>query len=233
MTIGAAIGAAGLWLLVAAVVGVLVGRRLLADPYYRLPADRLMLHLPIVGKLLRETMAARLTRTLGSLLQNGVPLIAALGIRFVGERTAQLLAEEFGSLDAIATATQEELQEAPDVGPKVAESLFQFFREPRNQELVDRLRAAGLHFDYESKRPKGGGSLNGLVFVLTGTLPTLSREDAKKLIESAGGKVTGSVSKKTNYVVTGEDPGSKLAKARELGVNVIGEAELLDLVKAG
>jgi DNA ligase (NAD+) len=160
-------------------------------------------------------------------------VIAALGIRFVGERTAQLLAEEFGSLDAIATATLEELQEAPDVGPKVAESLFQFFREPRNQELVDRLRAAGLRFDYESKRPRGGGSLNGLVFVLTGTLPTLSREDAKKLIESAGGKVTGSVSKKTNYVVAGEDPGSKLTKARELGVNVIGEAELLDLIKAG
>jgi DNA ligase (NAD+) len=118
------------------------------------------------------------------------------------------------------------------VGPKVAESVFRFFREPRNQALVDRLHAAGLRFEHQSGRPRGG-ALKGLTFVLTGTLPSLSREDAKRLIEGAGGKVTGSVSKKTNYVVAGEDSGSKLDKARAMGVQVVNEPQLLELIKLG
>jgi DNA ligase (NAD+) len=177
--------------------------------------------------------AANIIRNIEKSKKNPLPrVLSALGIRFVGERTAELMAEEFGSLEAIATAGLEELQEAPEVGPKVAESVFQFFREPRNQELVDRLRAAGLQFEHSSARPKGG-PLKGLSFVLTGSLPTLTREDAKRMIETAGGKVVGSVSKKTNYLIAGEDPGSKLAKAKSLGVQVLSEAQLLELIKIG
>ena len=116
------------------------------------------------------------------------------------------------------------------MGPKVAESIFQFFREPRNQELVERLRQAGLAFTYQLKRPQDG-PLKGLTFVLTGTLPHLTRDDAKKLIETAGGKVIGSVSKKTSYVVAGDDPGSKFDKAQQMGVPVVNEEQLLDLIK--
>ena len=177
--------------------------------------------------------AANILRNIENSKTNPLPrVLSALGIRFVGERTAELLAEEFGAMDAISGASVEELQGAPEVGPKVAESVFRFFREPRNQELVERLRAAGLRFLHESGRTRGG-ALNGLTFVLTGTLPTLSREEAKQLIEIAGGKVTGSVSKKTNYVVAGEDSGSKLAKARSLGVQVFTEQQLLELIKLG
>ena len=126
-------------------------------------------------------------------------MLSALGIRFVGERTAELSGGGFGSLDAIAAAAVEELQQAEEVGPKVAESIFQFFREPRNQELVERLRAAGLQFHHQSSAAQGGGRSMGLTFVLTGTLPTLTRRRSQALIEAAGGKVSGSVSRKTSY----------------------------------
>ncbi len=177
--------------------------------------------------------AANIIRNIEKSKKNPLPrVLSALGIRFVGERTAELLAEEFGTMDAIATAGLEDLQKAQEVGPKVAESVFQFFREPRNRELVDRLRAAGLQFEYQYRRPKGG-PFEGLVFVLTGTLPNLSRDEAKRMIEGAGGKVTNSVSKNTNYVVAGEDPGTKLAKARQMGVQVLNEAQLIELLKIG
>ena len=120
------------------------------------------------------------------------------------------------------------LQRAEEVGPKVAESVYQFFHESHNQELIERLRAAGLQFAYEVKR-KAGGPFQGMVFVLTGTLPSLSREEATHLVESGGGKVTGSVSRKTNYVIAGADAGSKLDKAKSLGITVIDEAKLLEL----
>ena len=139
------------------------------------------------------------------------------------------LAEAFGGMDRIAQASVDELQRAEEVGPKVAESVYQFFHEPRNQELVERLRAAGLKFEYEAKRKKGG-PFAGMTFVLTGSLPNLSREEATQLIEAAGGKVSGSVSRKTNYVVAGEDAGSKLDKARGLRVEVIDERRLLELL---
>ena len=170
--------------------------------------------------------AGNVIRNIAKSKENPMPrVISALGIRFVGERTAVFLAESFGTLDAIAGATAEELQKAEEVGPKVAASLADFFREPTNRELLDRLRAAGLQFTYEFTRPQGG-PLEGKIFVLTGTLPTLSREQAKELIERAGGKVSGSVSKKTNYIVAGEDSGSKLAKARELGIPILTEDDL-------
>jgi DNA ligase (NAD+) len=156
-------------------------------------------------------------------------VLGSLGIRFVGERTAELLAEYFGSMEKIAAATAEELQQAQEVGPKVAESIQDFFREPHNKELVARLKHAGLMFDHIVIR-KPAGPLMGKIFVLTGTLPTLKREEAKYRIEAAGGKVAAAVSKKTDFVVAGEDAGSKLDKAGALGITVISEADLLGIL---
>jgi len=155
-------------------------------------------------------------------------ILNGLGIPFVGERTAQLLADTFGDLDKIAAGDEDELQKAEEVGPKVARSIHQFFKEKHNQALVEKLRSEGFTFTYAVK--KRSGALQGLTFVLTGTLPTLTREDAKERIETAGGKVAGSVSKKTNYVVAGEEAGSKLDKAKQLGIEVIGEARLLEMI---
>jgi DNA ligase (NAD+) len=157
-------------------------------------------------------------------------VIYGLGIRFVGERTAQFLAEHFGSLDAIMKASAEELQEVNEVGPRIAESIAEFFSDEHNRQLVNDLRKAGLTLTGEKKEK--GTKLAGKTFVLTGTLERYSRDEAKKMIEDAGGRVSGSVSKKTDYVVAGSDAGSKLDKARELGVTVIGEDEMETLVGA-
>ena len=151
-------------------------------------------------------------------------VLYGLGIRFVGERTAQLLAEEFGSMAALMAASAEELERVNEVGPRVAQAIREFFDESRNRDLVHKLEKAGLTMTAEKR--KKTSQLEGLTFVLTGTLPNLSREDAKARIEAAGGRVSGSVSKKTNYVVAGEEAGSKLDKAKELGVSVIDEAGL-------
>jgi DNA ligase (NAD+) len=156
-------------------------------------------------------------------------LIFALGIRFVGERTGQLLAEHFASLDKLAKASEAELLEVEEVGPRVAESILEFFREAQNLKVIAKLRKAGLQFE-QAKVYKPQGNLAGKQFVLTGTLPRYSRDEAKKMIEEAGGRVTGSVSKKTDYVVVGADPGSKFDKARALGVRTIEEGELLELL---
>jgi len=151
-------------------------------------------------------------------------VIYGLGIRMVGERTAQFLAEHFGALEAIETASEEELLKVEEVGPRIAKSIVEFFAEPKNRELVDELRAAGLTL--RGKKKERGTKLTGKTFVLTGTLTNYSRDEAKKMIEDAGGKVTGSVSKKTDYVVAGADAGSKLDKAKELGVEIINETEM-------
>src|SRR5229473_2072156 len=147
-----------------------------------------------------------------------------LGMRFVGERTAQFLAEHFGSMEALERASQEQLQDVNEVGPRIAESIVEFFSIAANRKLVDRLREAGLTLT--GKKKQRGTKLAGKTFVLTGTLAHFTRDEAKKMIEDAGGKVTGSVSKKTDYVVAGADAGSKLDKAREIGVAVIDENEL-------
>jgi len=154
-------------------------------------------------------------------------VIYGLGIRFVGERTAQFLAEDLGSMDALMNASEEELQQVNEVGPRIAQSIVEFFQEPKNRELVKRLGEADLTFAGTKK--KRGTKLAGKTFVLTGTL-TLPRDQVKKKIEDAGGRVSGSVSKKTDYIVAGTDAGSKLDKARELGVSVIGEKDLDDLL---
>jgi DNA ligase (NAD+) len=155
-------------------------------------------------------------------------VIYGLGIRMVGERTAQFLAEHFGSMDALMKAAEEELQEVNEVGPRIAQSIVEFFQEPKNRALVKQLDDLGLRMTGTKKAR--GTKLAGKTFVLTGTLTHFTRDQAKKMIEDAGGRVSGSVSKKTDYVVAGDDAGSKLEKARELGVKVIGEKEMQELV---
>jgi DNA ligase (NAD+) len=155
-------------------------------------------------------------------------VIYGLGIRMVGERTAQFLAEHFGSMEAIEQASAEELQNVGEVGPKIAESIAEFFSIAANRKLIERLREAGLTLKGQKK--ERGTKLAGKIFVLTGTLAHFTRDEAKKMIEDAGGKVTGSVSKKTDYVVAGADAGSKLDKAKELKVAVIDEKELEELL---
>ena len=155
-------------------------------------------------------------------------LLSGLGIPFVGERTAQILADRFGGIDALMQADEAQLQTAEEVGPKVSESIRKFFAEPHNRELIERLRAAGLQFEGEIRNTTSFGPFTGMTFVLTGTLPTLSREEAKQKIEAAGGKVTGSVSKKTSVVVAGEEAGSKLERARELDIEVWTESRLFE-----
>ena len=157
--------------------------------------------------------------------------IYALGIRQVGEATAKDLARHFGSMDRLMDASVEQLLEVNDVGPIVAQSIQQFFAQPHHREIVEQLRAAGLHWD------EGDGTadlspkpLAGRTVVLTGTLPTLSRDEAKELLEAAGAKVAGSVSKKTSYVVAGAEAGSKLDKAVELGIPVLDEDGLRALL---
>jgi len=155
-------------------------------------------------------------------------VIYGLGIRFVGERTAQFLAEHFGSMDALMNASEEELQQVNEVGPRIAQSIAEFFQEPKNRDLVKRLREAKLTFT--GKKKERGTKLAGKTFVLTGTLAHYTRDEAKKMIEDAGGRVSGSVSKKTDYVVAGTDAGSKLEKAKELGISVIAEKALEELL---
>ncbi len=157
--------------------------------------------------------------------------IYALGIRHVGESTAKALARHFGQLDVLLDATEEQVLEVDDIGPVVARSVLSFLADPLNRELIEQLRAAGIHWE-ESAPAQRVTPLSGKTFVLTGTLPTLKRDEAQAMIEAAGGKVAGSVSKKTSYVVAGEEAGSKLAKAEELGVPVLDEAGLLKLLES-
>ncbi len=155
----------------------------------------------------------------------------ALGIRHVGEATARDLSRHFGTLDAIMNANVDQLLQVPDVGPVVAESLHTFFAQPHNREVVEQLRACGVHWPEGEPVAAASLPLAGKTVVLTGTLPTLSRDDAKSLLEAAGAKVAGSVSKKTHYVVAGAEAGSKLDKARELGIPVLDEVGLRALLE--
>ena len=191
---------------------------------YGLTEDDL-LSLERIGEKTAQALLAQVERSKSAPLDR---VLLGLGIRFVGERTAQLLAESFGSMGALMAATTDELERVNEVGPRVAAAVREFLDEPRNLALIDRLRAAGLTFTAEMR--KKSSLLEGKTFVITGTLPTLSREQAKEKIESNGGRVSGSVSKKTSYVVAGEEAGSKLAKAQELGVAVLDEAGLLAMI---
>jgi DNA ligase (NAD+) len=159
-------------------------------------------------------------------------LIFGLGILHVGAGVAKSLGRHFATLDDLMKTSVVELTATEDVGEVIAQSLFDWFQESRNQSLVQRLREAGLNFRSQSYQPisnAGAGLFFGKTFVLTGTLPTLKREEAAAKIEALGGKVSGSVSKKTDYLLAGEDAGSKLAKAKTLGVPIISEADFIEL----
>jgi DNA ligase (NAD+) len=191
-------------------------------------ADIYKLTEPTVVELERmgEKSAQNLIEEISKSRSRSLPrLIFALGIRFVGERTATLLADAFGSLNDLANASLEELEAVFEVGPKVAASIHSYFREPRNMDLIKSLPGELQRLTQERKASRSA-SLAGKTFVLTGTLERWSRDEAKRRIEQSGGRVTASVSKKTDYLVAGSDPGSKLDKAKELGVTVISEREL-------
>ena len=198
------------------------------------PADLFKLDVDTIAGLERmagksaANLVGALARARNSTLER---FIYALGIRHVGESTARDLARYFGRLEPIISASEEELLHVPDVGPVVAASIARFFAEAHNREGIDQLRAAGVHWVDAAPVRKAAGPLAGKTFVITGTLPTLKRDDAKAMIEAAGGKVAGSVSKKTDYVVAGDDAGSKLAKARELEVSIIDEGQLKKMLE--
>ncbi|WP_050871635.1 NAD-dependent DNA ligase LigA [Comamonas testosteroni] len=175
-----------------------------------------------------QNVLAALEKSKSTTLQR---FLFGLGIRNVGESTARDLVKHFGKLDAIMDASVEELLQVKDVGPVVADSIHTFFAQPHNREVVEQLRACGVHWEEGEPVEKAPQILAGLTVVLTGTLPTLGRDVAKDMLEAAGAKVSGSVSKKTSYVVAGAEAGSKLAKAEELGVPVLDEAGMLALLR--
>ncbi|MEY3720178.1 MAG: NAD-dependent ligase LigA [Pseudomonadota bacterium] len=198
------------------------------------PADLYKLGLLMLAEL--DRMAEKSAQNVLNALEKSksttlARFIYALGIRHVGESTAKSLARHFGTLDALLEASDEQILAVDDIGPVVAQSILSFLADPLNRELIEQLRAAGIHWE-ESDPERGNQTLVGKTFVLTGTLPTLKRDEAASMIEVAGGKVAGSVSKKTSYLVAGDDAGSKLAKAQELGVTIIDETELLKLLES-
>ena len=207
--------------------------QLVDNAIIKTPADLYRLNIVELGNLERmaEKSAANLLAAIEKSKQTTLArFIFGLGIRNVGEATAKDLARYFGGLDALMTADVDQLLLVPDVGPVVAASIARFFAEPHNVGVVAQLRAAGVR--WEEGQPSGlAPTLAGKTFVLTGTLPTLTRDAAKELIEARGGKVAGSVSKKTHYVVAGAEAGSKLEKAQELGVTILDEAQLLLMLK--
>jgi DNA ligase (NAD+) len=197
-------------------------------------ADLYKLELEEVAELERmgEKSAQNLLDEIGASKKNSLArLIYAIGIPFVGERTAQLLSEHFGSMDKVATASAEELVEVGEVGPKIAEGVREFFSESANRKLIERLRAVGVNMK-EAQRELKDSRFAGMTFVFTGTLERRSREDAEALVASHGGKAGSSVSKKTNYLVVGADPGSKYDKAKSLGVPILDEAQFDKLISA-
>ncbi len=201
--------------------------RNLAD-IYKLD-EAALLSLERIGEKTAQSLLHQIARSKNAPLDR---VILGLGIRFVGERTAQFLAEAFGTMDRVMEASTEELERVPEIGPRISTAIREFFDVTANRELIEKLRAAGLNFTAVRKKTSSS-KLSGLTFVLTGTLPTLTREEAKERIERQGGNVAGSVSKKTNYVVAGEEAGSKLDKARSLGIAILDETGLMYLLERG
>ena len=178
-----------------------------------------------MGDKSAQNLLEQLERSKGMSLAR---FIYALGIRYVGEHIAEVLAERFGSIDELARASYEELVEIPEIGPRIAQSIVDFFASEDNRRLIEELKAVGI--DPRAERPKEKGPLAGKTLVFTGRLSDMTREEAKRLVESLGGKVASSVSRKVDYVVVGEDPGSKLDRARELGIPTLTEEEFRKLV---
>jgi DNA ligase (NAD+) len=213
-----------------ALVDQLLAKGLVKDPadLYSLTLDNLV-ELERMGRKSSQNVLAQITTSKQNDLSR---LIFGLGIRHVGERTAQVLANHFGSMDSLSHASQLELENVFEVGPVVAESIFRFFAEPHNQRVIEKISVAGVNLMATTSAPKSL-QLQGKQFVLTGKLPTLSREQAAALIEQHGGRVTASVSQKTDFVLAGEDAGSKLDKAKQLGVRVIDEPTFRQIVDGG
>jgi DNA ligase (NAD+) len=191
--------------------------------------DETLSTVPRTGKKSVENLLRNIER---SKKRGLARLLYGLGIRFVGTQTAQILAGDFGTIAAIADASDEELQRSEGIGPEVAGSVGLFFRQQANREMIARLEQAGVEMSAPKRAPRAGGKLAGKTLVLTGTLPNLTREAATELIVAAGGKVTGSVSKKTDYVVAGDDPGSKRTKAEQLGIQILDEPALHKLLSS-
>lgn len=212
-----------------AVVTQLLDRNLVRNiaDIYQLD-EAALLSLERIGEKTAQSLLKEIARSRHAPLDR---VVLGMGIPFVGERTAQFLADEFGTMDNLMNASQEELEQVPEIGPRISTAIRDFFDVSANRELIERLRAAGLNFVAEKKAVSS--KLSGLTLVLTGTLPTWTREEAKDRIEREGGTVAGSVSKKTSYVVAGEDAGSKLDKARSLQVPVLDEAGLMELLERG
>lgn len=211
-----------------ALIDQLVDRGLVkdfADLYHLKKAD--LMNLERMG----DKSATKLLEQIEASKNRELPrLIFALGIRHVGERTAQILAEHYDSIQALMNASRQELEAIPEIGPIVAQSIYEWFHEPRNRKLISRLKAAGVRMKREPEAARRGTRLAGLQFVLTGRLASMTREEATRLIEQLGGRVASSVSRRTNYVVVGEEPGSKLDRARELGIPTLTEREFLKMV---
>ena len=193
---------------------------------YALDAQKLG-QIPRTGE---KSIANLLSAIEGSKQRGLARLLTGLGIRFVGEQTAQILAGDFGGVDAIEAADAETLQRSEGIGPEVATSVTLFFAQAANRKMIARLREAGVDMTAPKRASRANGKLAGVTFVLTGTLLNLTREEATELIENAGGKVTGSVSKKTGYVLAGEEPGSKLARAQQLDIPILDEERFRKLL---
>lgn len=213
-----------------AIVSLLISHGLIkdaADLYYLKREDLIPL------ERMGEKSAANLLSAIeGSKRRPLDRVIYALGIPFVGSRTASLLADAFGSMGELEKATYEDLIKVPEIGDKIAESILAFFRQEQTKALISRLKAAGVNMEAK-KKEEGPKPLEGLTFVLTGTLEKYTRQQATELIEKLGGKVTGSVSKKTDYVIVGKDPGSKYEKALNLGIKILNEDEFEELIEKG
>ena len=210
-------------------VDQLVARQLVHTPadIYRLTSEALA-GLDRMAEKSATKLIAAIERSKSTTLAR---FIYALGIPIVGEATAKDLARHFGSLDALMSADEATLMQVRDVGPIVAQAIVQFFSEAHNREVIQSLRSAGVHWNETHVRTDTAGKLSGKSFVLTGTLPTLTRDEAREKIEALGGKITGSVSNKTNYVIAGAEAGSKLEKAHAQGIHILDEAGLLALLK--
>jgi len=207
--------------------------QLVDNAIVKTPADLYKLGLLAMANL--ERMAEKSAGNLLAAIEKSkattlARFIFALGIRNVGEATAKDLARFFGNLDALMAADTDRLQQVPDVGPVVAASIVRFFAEPHNVEVIEQLRAAGVHWSEGEPAAAASSPIAGKTFVLTGTLPTLTRDEARDMIEAMGGKVAGSVSKKTDYVVAGVEAGSKLDKAQDLGVSILDETQFRELI---
>ena len=211
------------------VVSALLAEGMLSSPadIYYLDYERIAA-LPGKGELSAKNLEAAVERSKG---RGPARLLSALGVRHTGEAASEAVIDRFGSIDALFEASEEDLLTVPDIGAVTAHSIIEFFSLPETAELIDRLKSAGVATSLPEGARENGTALSGLTFVLTGKFPTMSRDEATALVKANGGKVSSSVSKKTSYVVAGEDPGSKLTRANELGVAVIDEAALLEMME--